>query len=351
MKHRGLKPFAALLLILLVGLLSFFVSRMLFQQQVGDLEALEATNPQKVADAFFAQIKQRDFTGVFDQTIKEYPINGNEEAYVAKLNDVLDGVEAEQLTLKQLSEDTYGIYDGTTLLMRFIMQEENESYHMAIPMRGNETVTLEIPTHIQPYLNRQPVETSYRIQQNKEASNFLSTTLEDVIVHVDEYEIDNCIGMPELTDASGNPLTYVQDAITGHYLVGKEVKESGVEERFLECAKRLAMYPAQDIGLGSVQEVCIPSSIWYQRYVTLQNYWFTGHDVMKFSNEAVTKMTQQSDDTIVADVIFDYFADNGEVSRTWYIGYQMTFLKQDGQWMVLDMEINNELNPRQIQPE
>ena len=49
--------------------------------------------------------------------------------------------------------------------------------------------------------------------------------------------------------------------------------------------------------------------------------------------------------------MFDYYAENEEVSRTWYIGYQMTFLEVDGEWKVLDIEINNELNPRQIQPE
>ena len=50
-------------------------------------------------------------------------------------------------------------------------------------------------------------------------------------------------------------------------------------------------------------------------------------------------------------MVFDYFADNGEVHRTWHIGYQMTMVNTPQGWKVGGMEINNELNPNQIQPE
>ena len=113
----------------------------------------------------------------------------------------------------------------------------------------------------------------------------------------------------------------------------------------------IASYPAQDASLGEVAAIALTSSSWYQRYTTLQNYWFTAHKVHEFSNEQVLRAAYQNDDTILAHVVFDYFADNGEVHRTWNIGYQMTFLNTAEGWKVAGMEINNELNPNSVIPQ
>ena len=56
---------------------------------------------------------------------------------------------------------------------------------------------------------------------------------------------------------------------------------------------------------------------------------------------------QQSDDTIVSHIYFDYFADNGEVNRTWHCGYQLTFRKIGGAWKVCGTELCSLLNPAQ----
>lgn len=351
MKRRGLRPIVALLLLLLLGGISFFVSKMYFDNLTKDFGSIEEGLQEKVAQDVYKRILERDFTGIFEETEKEYPGFYDEEVYLEKLNQILEEADPSKLSYKQLNSNQYGIYEDNTLLFRFDLNKEADTYKVAIPMRGQDRITLEVPVGMNVQVGSETLGSSNLIEENVEASNFLSTTLQDEIVMVNVYELDNCLGIPTLKDVSGNELSAVQDAITGHYLVGQKVEDSSLDNRFIECAKQLALYPAQDTSLANVQNVSITSSLWYQRYQTLQNYWFTPHDVYRFSNEEVLHKAKQSDDTIVAEVIFDYYAENDEVNRTWYIGYQMTFLEVDGEWKVLDIEINNELNPRQIKPE
>ena len=46
-----------------------------------------------------------------------------------------------------------------------------------------------------------------------------------MIVMVDVYELDGCVGIPTLYDEKGNEVAYVKDAITNHYLVGEKVED------------------------------------------------------------------------------------------------------------------------------
>ncbi|MBR2825538.1 MAG: hypothetical protein IKE51_04675 [Solobacterium sp.] len=351
MKKRGLKPIVVLILLFIFGIASFFVSFFYYDSLTKDFGTIEEGLQEKVAQDVYQRILQKDFTGIFEETIKEYPGFYNEETYIKKLHTILDQADSSKLLYKQLNETQYGVYEGDTLLFRFDLLKENESYKVLIPMRGQDKIVLEVPVGMDVQVGSETLSSSNLLEENVEASNFLSTTLEEEIVRVNIYELENCLGVPTLSDLKGNELSTVKDAITGHYLVGEKVEDTKLDARLIECAKELAMYPAQDTSLANVQEVSITSSLWYQRYQTLQNYWFTPHDVYRFSNEEVLHKARQDDDTIVAEVVFDYYAENEEVSRTWYIGYQMTFLEVDGEWKVLDIEINNELNPRQIQPE
>lgn len=350
MKHRGLKPITVILLMVVMGIVSFFGTRFYFNNQLKEIETIENTMQEKIALDTFERIKKKDFSGIYEETIKEYPGYYNEEVYLEKLTNIIEEA-SNNLSMKQLEDNEYGIYDGNELLLRYHLRKEGDTTFVSIPMRGQETITLEVPVGMNVMVNGKNLDSSSLVERNVEASNFLSTSLQEEIVMVDVYELDGCVGIPTLYDEKGNELAYVKDAITNHYLVGEKVEDNKIKERMIECGKQLALYPAQDTTLANVQEVSVVSSLWYQRYATLQNYWFTPHETYKFSNEEVLHMARQSEDTIVAEVIFDYYAENEEVSRTWYIGYQMTFLEVDGEWKVLDIEINNELNPRQIQPE
>ena len=141
----------------------------------------------------------------------------------------------------------------------------------------------------------------------------------------------------------------LKDVITSHILVGKTNEDSALKNTFISNSKTCAQFPAQEAGLGAVSGVVITDSEFYERVRTLQNNWFTAHGTSNFSNENAFQIIQQSEDTAVGYVTFDYYASNGEVSRTWNAGYQVSMMNVNGTWKIAGMGIDSRLNPNKTQ--
>ena len=72
MKKRGLKPIVVLILLFIFGIASFFVSFFYYDSLTKDFGTIEEGLQEKVAQDVYQRILQKDFTGIFEETIKEY---------------------------------------------------------------------------------------------------------------------------------------------------------------------------------------------------------------------------------------------------------------------------------------
>ena len=353
MKRIRILP--VILFALLLGLLAFGISTYLLKHKENGFVFTAQKNVTEDALKILTSIQNKEEINLFENTQKEYPSFDSKEAYDVAIQALFQDVNVEELNLELVEKtDTqtkFEIHNGEQYLGTLKLDtDENDTIHASLPIQGSESYIFEVPVGRTFTMNGLDVDASYKIEENVPASNFFQFQDQTSIPHVDIYEVDHLLGLPEV-ELDGEKGEVLVDAITQHLLVGEALEDEELKELMIEDGQKIAQYPAQEVGLGAVSEIALTSSSWYERYTSLQNYWFTAHNISNFSNQDVICGIKQSEDTAVGHVVFDYFADNGEVHRTWHIGYQMTMVNTPQGWKVAGMEINNELNPNQIQPE
>ncbi len=347
-RKRGIRPLAALLFALITGAIVFFIGRMTVSNAEKKFAANESSMPEVQINAIMEEIGKGNYGDIFKTTQKLNPTLDSEETYIKRLTEILSYGEPDALAAEPVNigekERTYQLVNGDTLLGTLTLLNENGTWKPAFPIRGTKSYRVEVPQGITLTANGTPVGKELMKESGLEASNFFQITDSSIIPVVDIYEFDGLLGEPALNADEGYAM--IQDVLSGNWLMGKEITDEELKKKLINAAEQIAMYPAQDTPLSSVAAVSDTNAAWYRKYVSLQNYWFTAHNKMELSNETC-KAVAQSDDTIVAQIAFDYFADNGEVSRTWHCGYQLTFRKSGDEYLVCGTEISSLLNPAQ----
>ena len=347
-RRRGIRPLAALLFALIVGVIVFLLGRMRVSSAEKQFASYEADMPEVQIQSIMDNIKKGEYGDIFATTQKLSPSLDSEETYIARLTEILSSGDPETLRAEPVtigdSERVYQLVNGDTLLGTLTLVNENGEWKPAFPIHGSGSYRVEVPQGIALNSNGTPIGSEYLAETGKNASNFFQITDPSIIPVVDIYEFEGLLGEPSLNKDEGYAM--IRDVLSGNWLMGKEITDEALKKKLINAAEQIAMYPAQDTPLSSVAAVSDTDAAWYRKYVSLQNYWFTAHNTMELSNETC-KAVAQSDDTIVAHIAFDYFADNGEVSRTWHCGYQLTFRKAGDEYLVCGTEISSLLNPAQ----
>ena len=347
-RRRGIRPLAALLFALIVGVVVFLLGRMRVSSAEKQFASYEADMPEVQIQSIMDNIKKGEYGDIFATTQKLSPSLDSEETYIARLTEILSTGDPENLSAEPVSLENdkrvYQLVNGDTLLGTLTLVNENGEWKPAFPIHGSGSYRVEVPQGITLKANGTPIGQEHLVESGKEASNFFQITDSSIIPTVDIYEFDGLLGEPALNKDEGYAM--IKDVLSGNWLMGKEITDEELKKKLIYAAEQIAMYPAQDTPLSNVAAVSDTNAAWYRKYVSLQNYWFTAHDKMELSNETC-KAVAQSDDTIVAQIAFDYFADNGEVNRTWHCGYQLTFRKVGDEYLVCGTEINSLLNPAQ----
>lgn len=316
-------------------------------------DAMEQQMPETALDAVLKKAQSGDLEQLYENTVKKYPSLDSKETYIRAMQTVFsDAGSGISTALMKQEGDTasYALSSDGKAFGIIELTKTAEGWEAAMPMQGNEVFSFQIPQGITAYIGNVQLDDSYKKETNIVPDNYFANPTASYVPAADVYEVTGLIDVPELTDQNGNRLGTLKDAITGNVLVGREVTDKETLQYIIDAAETLAAFPAQDVSLAAVSAVADTGAGWYRKYVTLPNYWFTSHSVSRFSDEEVHAI-QQSDDTICSQVIFDYYAENSEVNRTWHIGYQLTFRKIEGKWKICDTAINNELNPRTEAPE
>ncbi|NCB33933.1 MAG: hypothetical protein EOM64_08665 [Erysipelotrichia bacterium] len=346
---RGIRPAAAGIIIAIAALASFGGGQLLVMNAEKKYEAADQGMPETAVSEFISKAVSGDYTGFFANTQETDPSFNSQSAYEAKLAKVFDNVSASQIAsvLKNDgdSEKDYMLYSGDILLGTLKLVSEGNTWKCAFPCTGTESYTIEVPAGMKISANGIEIGDEHRIESNVPASNFSQMYDDSYTPMVDLYQLDNLLGQPDIQANGEDGYSCVLDVLSKHLLLGRTVTDETALNTMIEDAKLIAQYPAQEAALSEVAAIADTNTSWYQRYTTLQNAWFTSHSTSSFTNQQTMNTLAQSEDSMVGYVTFDYFADNGEVSRTWHIGYQMTMVKENGAWKVAGMAIDNELNP------
>ncbi len=314
--------------------------------------AKEAALPESAISTYFDHINQHDYDVIYQESLIVDQHMNSQEDYVNELEKVYDGISTNDIEYTGLNNTDGSMeyrlyYQGKYLAKLKLIQASDGKWLASTIFNGDLTYEIEVPSGLKISINGIELDDSYLLGQEVIATNFSGMTQTTDAPRVDVYEVQNLLGEPEIQVVGESGYDTVKDVLTNRLLVGK-VADSSLSSTLIDYAKTCAMFPAQETSVNNVLAISYRNSEWYSRISGMQNYWFTSHNTSSFSNEQVLSMVQQSDDTVVGHVIFDYYASNGEVSRTWNVGYQMTLINVNGTWQICGMAINNELNPTKL---
>lgn len=363
MAEKRLKPVVAILMIAGCTAITLGVGAVYVNSQKKTFTAMEQgdstslSQPGDAVTALLKQIQNQDYTGLYDSAQHTDPSMDSESAYDTALADHFSGVDMDSVLYYPVDTEseikTYSLSSGDTALGIVKVYSTDSGYQACMPLTGTKSYTIEVPAGSSIQSNGVAISSDKLVQSNTAASNFNDVYDTSIIPSVDTYQLDGLLGYPSLSDANGNVYSLVEDVISGNLLAGTAVTDDSIKDLIITDGETLAAYPARDTSLSAVTAISFTNALWYQRYITLQNTWFSDHETSSFSNAQVLDICQQSDTTIVAHVSFDYYAKNTSenLERTWNIGYQLTFVKSGDTWLVCNTAIDNELNPASVPAE
>ncbi len=345
-----IKTWVGLLIIaLLAGGLAFF-GKTQIDSAKKEFAAAEADMPESAISNYFKHIRENDYDGIYEDSMVVSPHINSKADYIAKLEEIYKDVNLNEIEYAGLdntdgSKDYKLYYNKRYLATLKLIRSSDGRWLASTIFSGDKSYTIEVPTGLSITANGSPIGKEYMTEEAVVASNFTGLNDTTPAPKVDIYVLENLLGEPTIEVAGQTGYGSLTDVLTGHILIGKEATDPSLATTMIEDAEICAKWPAQEASLGQVGAISITSSDWYKRVSGVQNQWFTAHGTSSFSNQKAFNIIQQSEDSMVGFVTFDYYASNGEVSRTWYGGYQMSFLNVGGTWKIAGMAIDNEKNP------
>jgi hypothetical protein len=339
---------AAIIAALAIGLV--LAGKAEVRKKTEEYAALEKTMPEAAIDLYLEELKAGDYEALYEDSLVVETHFNSQEDYTAKVKEVYDGVDLDSVEYACLdnedgTKDAQLYADGTFLATLRLKQNDDGTWTAGTIFVGDQDYRIEVPTGLEITVNGLDVGTDNCLATGVAASNFAGLNDTSRAPLVDVYELTSLLGEPEIAVKGESGYSVLKDVLSSTLYVGKTATDETLAETMVADALICAKFPAQEATVVQVGAISIQDSDWWDRISGMQNTWFTSHSTSSFSNEQAFNIIQQSEDTMVGYVTFDYYASNGDVSRTWYGGYQMTFLKENGTWKIAGMAVDSELNP------
>ena len=345
---KGIKTPLALLVLLLVTAGCVFGGFTFVNNAKKQFAAAEAKLPESGISDYLLKIRNQRYDEIYEDSLVVAPHLNAKEDYIATLKDIYANADTSRIEFApaEEGENTYNlVYNHKYLATLKLLQAADGTWKASTVFAGNNDYVVEAPAGLKISVNGIELTDEYLLEKNVTASNFLGLHDKTNAPKVDRYELTNLLAKPVIKVVGETGYTTLDDVLSNTIFVGRDAQSADLARVFIDDIKVCAQFPAQESGLGAVAAVSITNSDWYDRIRTMQNNWFTSHGTSRFSNETARNIIQQSDDTMVGYVTFDYYASNGEVSRTWNSGFQVTFMKQGGIWKIAGMAVDSTLNP------
>lgn len=349
-RKKGIKASAGITILVLVLLICIGTATAFVLFTKTNLAKQEAKLPESAISLYLKQIKNNDFNGIYENSLLIDPHLNSKEDYDQAIKNIYDGVSLDKLIYqeeKSASDDLlYGLYDGNVKVAVIKLVKGTDGKWLASTVfQGDHSSIVEAPAGVTFKVNGVEVTNDYISNKNVTATNFSGLDDQSDAPKVVRYELNNLISEPVITtDNSG--YTTIKDALSNTYFIGKETTDSDLEDTIINAGKTVARYPTKDGTLGAIGAITITGSDFYDRIKTMDNQWYAAHGTSQFSNEEVLSIVQQDENSMIANVIFDYYIASGSTSKEYHIGYQISFLNVRGTWKIAGFAIDNEMNPK-----
>lgn len=349
-RKKGIKASAGITILVLVLLICIGTATAFVLFTKTNLAKQEAKLPESAISLYLKQIKNNDFNGIYENSLLIDPHLNSKEDYDQAIKNIYDGVSLDKLIYqeeKSASDDLlYGLYDGNVKVAVIKLVKGTDGKWLASTVfQGDHSSIVEAPAGVTFKVNGVEVTNDYISNKNVTATNLSGLDDQSDAPKVVRYELNNLISEPVITtDNSG--YTTIKDALSNTYFIGKETTDSDLEDTIINAGKTVARYPTKDGTLGAIGAITITGSDFYDRIKTMDNQWYAAHGTSQFSNEEVLSIVQQDENSMIANVIFDYYIASGSTSKEYHIGYQISFLNVRGTWKIAGFAIDNEMNPK-----
>lgn len=349
-RKKGIRSAAGITILALVLLICVGTSTAFVLFTKSNLAKQEAKLPESAISLYLKQVKNNDLNSIYENSLLIDPHLNSKEDYNQAIKDIYTGVNLDNLIYqeeKSVEDDLlYGLYDGNVKVAVIkLVKETNGKWLASTVFQGNHSSVVEVPAGVTFKVNGLEVSNDYISNKSATATNFSGLDDKSDAPKVIRYELNNLITEPVITiDNSG--YTTIKDALSNTYFIGKETTDSDLKTTVINAAKTVARYPTKDGTLGAIGAITITGSDFYDRIKTMDNQWYAAHGTSQFSNEDVLSIVQQDENSMIANVVFDYYIASGSTSKEYNIGYQISFLNVRGTWKIAGFAIDNEMNPK-----
>lgn len=342
-QKRKINLLPTFLILILVGLICVMISFTLLYIQKRQLMRKDALLPENAISTYIKNINQKRFDEIFETSLKVTPHLNKKEDYTQKLSEIYQNVSLDKVSYIKVTDDTYQVVYQNQLLSTLKLVKENNRWLASTLFNGDYNYSIEVPVNQTLSINGLAVGESYITEKNVLASNFKASNQSNG-PKVNIYTIENLISEPTIETNASNSKIMV-DALTHHYYVGEESNDASIIAQIEKVAETIAKYPTRDTTLAAVSSVALTSSDFYARIKSLDTQWYAKHNVAQISNMQVVDMIKQSDNSVLANVTFDFLVSSGSASKTYHIGYQLSLVNVSGTYQLAGIAIDNTLNP------
>lgn len=336
---RSLNNKAALIFLAIIFILCIASSALILNSQKTKLLKAESDMPESAISTYFKQIKNNEFDEIYDDSLIIDPHLNTKEDYVNALKEIYKDVDLDKLNFIKDEEDVYQITHENKLISNLRLIKSNDGKYIASTIfKGDNNYTVQVPLDVTLLVNNNEIDDTYITLKEVPANNFNGLSNKDDAPIVNTYQINNLINEPEITiKESGYGI--IKDVLNNYYYVGKLPTDDSYKTLFENTAKAIAKYPTKDGGLNAIP--FITNSDFHNRVKTLDNQWYAPHNTATFSNVEIKDVIMQSDNTMIGNITMDYYIASSSASKTYHIGYQITFLNNK----IAGFAIDNDLNP------
>ena len=318
-----------------------------FYRQQTVIQADDDT-PATAIKEYLEKVVNKQYEDVYDESFSVLMHLNTIESYEQALRELYGGLRNVEYAPKAEDEDVrlYSLYrDGQYLADIRQQRQADGTWATATVFPKAADYYLEVPVGLIVSVNGTPMDERYLEASSVPASNFSGIGSNYNVPLVDRYKIDAMLDIPEVT-CEYEEYALMKDVSSPVLYYGPDGSgDADLRDTLISYAQTCAMFPAQETSVGSVAAISVTDSVWYSRVSGVQNNWFTKHNTSEFSNQDVLSIVSQSDSAAIANVVFDYYASNGSVKRTWHCGYQMSLIKVNGVWKIAGMGIDSSMNP------